>query len=88
MTTIQLSLTDDARRFLEEQAAREGLSDSTAYVEQLIAREQRLSEDERVERALIIGIESGPSVDADDAFWHRKAASLTERARAALRDRG
>jgi antitoxin ParD1/3/4 len=78
MTTFNISLSDEASRFLEEQAAKRGLSTGEEVVARLVSEAM---EQERLEQQLVDGIESGSSVVADDAHWDAKRERLIERAR-------
>ena len=78
MTTLNISLSDEARRFLEEQAAKRGLSTEEEVVARLVSDAM---EQERLERQLVEGLESGRGVEADDAYWTSKREGLIERAR-------
>ena len=78
MTTLNISLTESARQFIEDQAARQGLANSSQYVERLIVEAARQTEDEEIQRKLTEGLNSGPGIVADDSYWERKAASLEQ----------
>ena len=78
MSSLQVSLSEDARRFVEEQAAKRGLASSGAFLERLVLEAM---EREGLEEKLVAGLASGPVFEADDAYWDQKQAELTERAR-------
>jgi hypothetical protein len=82
MTTLNVPLSEEARRFVEEQAAKRGMSTGAEFLERLVAQAM---EDERFERLVIEGIDRGGATVADDAYWERKRATLSDRARSAGR---
>jgi hypothetical protein len=82
MTTLNVSLSEEARRFVEEQAAKRGLTTGAEFLERLVTRAM---EEERLERLVVEGVERGGRILADDAYWERKRAMLIERARGAGR---
>jgi Arc/MetJ-type ribon-helix-helix transcriptional regulator len=65
---LEISLPDALRQVVEKQAAQAGYPNVSAYVEALIEDELRRSEGQ-TEAKLIEGIDSGPPIEADDAFW-------------------
>jgi hypothetical protein len=78
MSSLQVSLSADAQRFVEEQAAKRGLANSGEFLERLVLEAM---EREGLEEKLVAGLASGPVFEADDAYWDRKRTELTERAR-------
>jgi antitoxin ParD1/3/4 len=89
MTTLNVPLSDEARRFLEEEASRRGLPDTGAVVARLVTEAMARERDEaELTRMMDEGLASGPAVEADDAYWDRKQADLLERAKALRGSRG
>ena len=79
MTTLQLSVPDEMRKFVEEEAAKGGYGSTEAYLRSLILYAQRQKEQEHLEEMLVAGIESGNPIVADEAYWERFEARLVER---------
>lgn len=79
MATMNVSLPDALKEFVEAQVTARGYGTSSEFVRDLIRREQARAQ----LRALVIeGISSGPGSDVDDAYVER----LRERIRNAGAD--
>jgi antitoxin ParD1/3/4 len=87
MTMLNVSLSDEAKKFLEKQASKHGLSTSGEFVERLVSQAMAREEQERLEEQLLDGMNSGSGIEADDAYWQRKQAELIGRANQARGDR-
>jgi antitoxin ParD1/3/4 len=73
MTTMNISLPDSLKDFVEEQVARRGYGSASEYVRDLIRRD----EDVQRFRALIReGLESGPGPVADAVFFEDLRARI------------
>ena len=89
MTTLNIPLSEEAKRFLEEEAAKRGLPDSGAVVARLVREAMSRERDEaELELKLDEGLNSGPGIEADDAYWDRRQADLVRHANAARGGRG
>lgn len=75
MTTININLPDTLKAFADKQAAANQLPGAGEYIESLVAREQ-------LELALMEGIQSGPAIEVDEAWFNRKRQQLIERSQA------
>ncbi|MCX7374405.1 MAG: type II toxin-antitoxin system ParD family antitoxin [Alphaproteobacteria bacterium] len=67
MGTMNVSLTDGLKSFVEEQVAARGYSTSSEYVRELIRKDQ---ERERLRGLLLDGAASAPAAPADDAYFN------------------
>jgi antitoxin ParD1/3/4 len=66
MTTMNISLPEGLKAFVDEQVAARGYGSASEYLRDLIRRER----DRQHLRALLLeGAASGPGVLADDAFF-------------------
>jgi antitoxin ParD1/3/4 len=66
MSTMNISLPNDLKAFVDEQVAARGYASTSEYLRELIRRER----DRQHLRALLLeGAASGPGVLADDAFF-------------------
>jgi antitoxin ParD1/3/4 len=72
MASINISLPDEMKAFVEDQAARRGLGTVGEYVRALIreAQEQQV-ESERLDGLLHEGLDSGPATPLVGADWAR-----------------
>ena len=74
MATMNISLPDSLKGFVDEQVAERGYSTSSEYVRELIRKDQ---DRERLRKLLLEGASSPPAGPADDAWFE----DLRERAR-------
>jgi antitoxin ParD1/3/4 len=66
MTTVNVSLPDGLKSFLDEQVAARGCSTSSEYVRELIRKDQ---ERQRLRGLLLEGAASAPTAPANDAYF-------------------
>jgi antitoxin ParD1/3/4 len=66
MTTMNVSLPDSLKSFVDEQVAARGYSTSSEYVRELIRKDQ---ERERLRGLLLDGVASAPTAPVDDAYF-------------------
>jgi antitoxin ParD1/3/4 len=81
MTTLNISLPDSMRSFIEEQIAQGGYSTASEYIRHLIRQAQKQAEKERLETLLIEGLESGDPIEVTDEWWEEKRTQLVDRLR-------
>jgi antitoxin ParD1/3/4 len=67
MATMNISLPDQLKDFVDDQVARRGYGSSSEYVRELIRSDQ---ERQHLRGLLLAGAESAPGADAD-AGWFR-----------------
>ena len=81
MATMNLSLPDEMKAFIEGQAAFEGHASAAEYVQTLIrdAQKQRAKQD--LEVNLREGIESGPATEMTSEDWEELERQVWERHR-------
>jgi antitoxin ParD1/3/4 len=86
MTSLNVSLPEAMRQFVEEQAANGGYGTVSEYIQELIrqAQEQQ-AEQERLEALLLAGLAS-PASEMTPADWEQIRAEAMERL--AARQRG
>ena len=66
MSTMNISLPDTLKAFVDEQVSGRGYGTSSEYVRELIRKDQ---DRQRLRRLLLDGAESSPSASADDAYF-------------------
>jgi antitoxin ParD1/3/4 len=79
MATMNISLPDAMRDYVEERIGRGGYSTASEYFRMLVREDQRRKEHEALEALLIEAIESGPSIEATPEFRQRLRAELVAR---------
>lgn len=73
MPQMNISLPETLKAFVDDQAAAEGYSSASAYLHALIQREQDVHKFRTLIRE---GLESGPGVVADEAYFEDLKARL------------
>jgi antitoxin ParD1/3/4 len=79
MTTLNISLPEPMRAFIDAQVAQGGYSTASEYVRQLIREDQKRVAEKRLETLLLEGVQSGDAVQISDAWWEQKKADLAAR---------
>jgi antitoxin ParD1/3/4 len=77
MGTMNISLPDSMKTFIDEQVAEKGYGTSSEYVRDLIRREQ---DREKLRALLIEGLESGPGRVVDAAYFDGLSERIRQRA--------
>ena len=95
MLTIDLTVSEAMKSFIDDQVASGDFATTTEYIHALVNEDHRRTAESRLEALLIEGLESGPPVVASEEYWrknlsdgldrHRKAA---DRAAASVSERG
>lgn len=73
MTTMNISLPDNLKAFVDEQVSQRGYGTSSEYVRELIRRDQSR---QSLRGLLLDGAMSSPTIAADDAYFDRLRARL------------
>jgi antitoxin ParD1/3/4 len=81
MTTLNISLPEEMRKFIDGQVAQGGYSTASEYIRELVRQEQKKAAREQLEKTLLEGLNSGPGVEATPEWWERKRADLIRRFR-------
>ncbi|MEI2769500.1 MAG: type II toxin-antitoxin system ParD family antitoxin [Candidatus Competibacter sp.] len=81
MTTLNISLPDQMRAFVESQVSRGQYSTASDYIRDLIRDDQKRRDQERLESLLLAALEGGDSQEMTPEFFER----LRERARLAIK---
>ena len=79
MTTINLTLPDSLKDFVQEHFSSAGYDNPSDYILALIRADQRQKAQDNLEQALLKGLHSGASISVDDQFWnrlHRRASGI------------
>jgi antitoxin ParD1/3/4 len=69
MTTMNISLPDSMRAFIEQKIAQSGYSTASEYIRQLVREDQKRAAQERLEALLMEGLDSGPSREMTKEDW-------------------
>ncbi|MBD2497055.1 type II toxin-antitoxin system ParD family antitoxin [Nostoc sp. FACHB-280] len=77
MSSINISLPESMKVFVEEQVTKGGYSSVSEYLQELIGQEQKRQTQEHIEELLIAGLESGEAIEVNDEWWEQKRTYLT-----------
>lgn len=78
MSTMNISLPDSLKAFVDEQVSRRGYGTSSEYVRELIRKDQ---ERQRLRDLLLAGASSAPAGPADAAYFDSLRDRVRRRAR-------
>lgn len=76
-TTMNISLPEPLRRFVDQQVREGGFSSTSDYVRELIRERQKRNAEEHLRSLIAEGLGSGQGVPVDDAWFEQ----LRQRAR-------
>jgi antitoxin ParD1/3/4 len=74
--TMNVSLTDPLRRFVEEEVREGGFASTSDYVRELIRERQRRKAEETLRAMIASGLGSGPAEPVGDAFFAQQRERL------------
>ncbi len=69
MTTMNISLPDEMKAFVEEQVQQGGYSTASEYLRELIRDAQKQAARERLEKLLLEGLDSGSATPMTKKDW-------------------
>lgn len=69
MATMNISVTDDMKAFVEAQLSREGYASASEYLRSLIRDAQKRQAKRELEAKLLEGLESGPATSMTREDW-------------------
>jgi antitoxin ParD1/3/4 len=79
METMNISLPDPMKEFVEELVARGDYSSASEYVRALIREDRKRREKERLEALLLEGLNSGPATEMTTEDWEQIRAEVRQR---------
>lgn len=79
MTTMNISLPDEMKAFVEEQMAREGYASASEYLRSLIREAQRRRAKQALEAKFREALESGPAEPMTREDWKELERRVWER---------
>jgi antitoxin ParD1/3/4 len=69
MTSLNVSLPESLKKYIERQTRQGGYSTPSEYMRDLIRADQRQKARDRVEALLLEGLESGPATEMTEEDW-------------------
>lgn len=79
MTTMNISLPDTLKDFVDSQVQEQGYSTSSEYVRTLIRNDQVKRAEQRLATLMLEGLESGPAMSVNETYWNHKRDALKQR---------
>lgn len=79
MTTMNISLPDTLKIFVDTQVQEQGYSTSSEYVRTLIRNDQVKRAEQRLAALMLEGLESGPAISVNETYWNNKREALQQR---------
>ncbi|PAX51636.1 type II toxin-antitoxin system ParD family antitoxin [Brunnivagina elsteri] len=79
MTTLNISLPDAMRAFIDEEVAKGDYSTASEYIRDLIRQAQKKAEEKKLEIMLLEGLDSGKPIEVTDEWWEQKRAQIMQR---------
>jgi antitoxin ParD1/3/4 len=76
MTTINISLPEQMRLFVEEQVTAGGYSTTSEYIRSLIRQDNERKNKEQLDAVLLQGLASGESIEVTEQWWDEKRSAL------------
>lgn len=74
--TMNISLTEPLKRFVDEQVREGGFSSTSDYVRELIRERQRKSSEQKLRELIAEGLGSGPAVPVPADFFAEQRKRL------------
>jgi antitoxin ParD1/3/4 len=79
MTSMNISLPESMKAYIEEQIAQGGYSTASEYFRELIRGDQKRKAQERLETLLWEGLDSGAATPMDERDWEAIRQAVRER---------
>ena len=83
MASLNLNMNDTLRQFVDERAQAGGYSTPTEYVRSLIRDDKKRAAQERLDKLIVEGLESGTPVEVTPEDWNE----IRQTARNKIKDR-
>jgi antitoxin ParD1/3/4 len=77
--TLEITLSEPLRAFVEEQVAGGSYATASNYLEELVREDQKRRAQMRLEALLLEGLDSGPPITVTPEYWEQKRARLLAR---------
>ena len=79
MTSINVSLPQSMREYIGRQVETGGYSTASEFIRYLVREDQKRNADQRLQAALLEGLDSGDPIEITDEWWNRKREELKSR---------
>jgi antitoxin ParD1/3/4 len=82
MQTMNISLPDPMKQYVEEQVAAGDYSSASEYMRELVRADQKRNAKEQLEQTLLESLVEGEALEATPEFWANLRGELSKRAKA------
>ena len=79
MSTLNISLPESMRAYIDEKVAEGGYSTASEYVRELVRADQKRAARERLETLLLEGLDSGEAREMTDKDWDELKRRVCQR---------
>lgn len=79
MTSLNISLPESLKEYVEVQVAAGGYSTPSEYLRELLRQDQKQRAEQKLEALLLEGLNSGDPIEITPEYWERKRTQLVER---------
>jgi antitoxin ParD1/3/4 len=79
METMNVALPESMKSFVQERVSEGGYSSVSEYVRDLIRADQRRRMEERIDRLLLDGLNSGEPIEVTAEYWENKKQRLAQK---------
>lgn len=80
MQTMNISLPDPMKEYVEEQVSSGGYSSASEFVRELLRSDQKRRAKEALEQTLMAALQEGEAVEATPEWWQGLRDEIKERA--------
>jgi len=85
LQTMNISLPDPMKQYVEEQVTAGGYSSASEYVRELVRTDQKRKAKDQLENILLEALQSGDAVDITPRMWEELRQKIRTRAKARKR---
>lgn len=79
--SVNISMPEAMRRSMDERMAAGQFGNVSEYIRHLVREDLSRASEDRLEKLLLEGLDSGPGRVVDEKWWKERRAELEERAR-------
>ncbi len=79
MTTMNISLPDDLKAFVDDQVTVGGYGTTSEYIRALIRDARKEAARQRIDTLLLEGLNSGPATPMTDEWWAERKREVERR---------
>lgn len=79
MSSLNISLPEPMRAWIDQQVAKGGYSTASEFLRELVREAQKREAQERLERLLLEGLDSGEPIELTDERWERLRKRVSAR---------